>query len=196
MEVSRCMYEVIGDRLADLMTAMIPQVLSKSSQDRSEAHSITENTVDSAITSSIEGGHLDDLVSECLRRIVDKENIIHVMTSCILGNWAFIPLVARFVKCNTLNVLHGPKCPATMTEFVETGSRKSIDVSSQSHRNMNQRLPCCLRRTRLWLINSRTARRAASANGKIQDPTQAPMRFLKARQHHRYKMKKKNLQVI
>lgn len=54
VELSGSVDEVICELLAEMMTVMIPQVLSKAFQDQSETRSITGNIVDSAVARSIE----------------------------------------------------------------------------------------------------------------------------------------------
>lgn len=63
------------------------------------------NPFDSALAISIERGLLDDLISELLRRIMNIEYIVHVLTDTIVGNLKFIAPGAMFVKCNTQKVL-------------------------------------------------------------------------------------------
>lgn len=92
--------EIIDEHLAEMMPGMIPRVLSKSFQERSKARSIMGNIVDIALTRSIRKRCLDDFIGEHLTSIVNREDIIHVMTNKVLGNQVIIVPVARFVEFN------------------------------------------------------------------------------------------------
>lgn len=54
---------------------------------------------------SIERGQLDEFIIDCLTRIVDREDTIHVIENNIPGNRAFIPPVARLLKGDTQKIL-------------------------------------------------------------------------------------------
>lgn len=101
VEVSRRVDDVIHKPLAEMMTATIPRVTSKSFQDQSKTRLVMGSVLGNALARFIERGHLDNLISERLTRNVDSEDTIQVMTINLLGNREFMAPVARFVKRNT-----------------------------------------------------------------------------------------------
>lgn len=70
-------------------------------QDRTETWSNVGNNVCNALESSIERGHLDELIGCCLARIFDTEDKILVKTNKVLQDRAFIAPVTRFVQHKT-----------------------------------------------------------------------------------------------
>lgn len=120
-EVLRRVDEVIDERLAKVMTAMILRVLIESFQDRSGTLSIMGNIVGSAVATSIERGRLDDLISEHLTRTVDTEDNIHMMTENTLGNRG-LSEQSMVPKAQHPKVLGELKTSARMNELVETGN--------------------------------------------------------------------------
>lgn len=108
--------------MAKMMNAMIPMVLRESFQNQWRTCLTMGNTDESGLAWSIERRHLDHLIGERLTNVVDTEDPIHVMTSRILENQAFIAPVARLVKHNTKKVLHELKKLCYDEKICGTGS--------------------------------------------------------------------------
>lgn len=108
-------------------------------------------------------------------RIADTEDTNQGMTINILKNCTFNAPVARFVNCNTQNVLWKPKSSATMNELTETAiDHNGTHLVPVSH-SRSLRLHRHPRPNRPWTMKPKAARHDTK-NGYRPASTQASMR--------------------
>lgn len=109
-----------------MMTASIAWVLSDSFHDQLVTHLIMENIVEGDIEKEIEGSRFDDFISYCLVRMLDTEDIVHVIN--ILGAGCLKHQSLGSERATLRKALGELKASASMNEFMGSVAETTVDV--------------------------------------------------------------------